>query len=367
MKNVFSLKVYIKTSLKIKRNKQALKAISSQIKNKTFKRKQMSLFFSINLLLFFASLLSILSDMSISMNVYLNTYYSYSAINTKYIGKPSEIYIGSDKIQTKENFRYEYKNDYYLYIRKTDYTGYYNIKLVWKSEISMNEIPIPTTEVIQEKIPTTVIETEVIDSTDVSTNDLSDLRLTDKIFEVKTDEIYDIIPKNFTLNASQMFYNCGNIRYIDFSDFDTTLIYNMSYMFYYCTSLIEIKNLSPVNVQNMSRAFYHCYSLTKIDFIFPESMNSSQITDMRYTFCYCERLTSINLTHINTKNVTSMRGLFDYCYNLQTIIFDEDFDTSSVTDMRYMFYDCRSLRSLDLSYANFDVSLVTDMGYMFYD
>ena len=38
-------------------------------------------------------------------------------------------------------------------------------------------------------------------------------------------------------------------------------------------------------------------------------------------------------------------------------------DTSSVTDMNYMFGDCDALTSLDLS--TFDTSKVTDMNYMF--
>ena len=39
-------------------------------------------------------------------------------------------------------------------------------------------------------------------------------------------------------------------------------------------------------------------------------------------------------------------------------------DTSKVTDMNYMFSDCRSLTSLDVS--NFDTSKVTNMSFMFY-
>ena len=40
------------------------------------------------------------------------------------------------------------------------------------------------------------------------------------------------------------------------------------------------------------------------------------------------------------------------------------FDTSAVTNMRWMLEDCKSLASLDLS--SFNTSKVTDMGSMFY-
>ena len=39
------------------------------------------------------------------------------------------------------------------------------------------------------------------------------------------------------------------------------------------------------------------------------------------------------------------------------------FDTSQVTDMTYMFFQCSSLESLDLS--GFDTSQVTSMSWMF--
>jgi surface protein len=48
--------------------------------------------------------------------------------------------------------------------------------------------------------------------------------------------------------------------------------------------------------------------------------------------------------------------------NLTSISF-ENFNTSKVTDMHYMFESCSSLTSLDLS--SFDMSKVTDSTYIF--
>ena len=75
-----------------------------------------------------------------------------------------------------------------------------------------------------------------------------------------------------------------------------------------------------------------------------------------------ENLISVDLTELNTSNVTNMRNMFYDCYSLTELDLS-NFDTSNVTDMYSMFNSCRSLTSLDLS--NFDTSNVTNMDCMF--
>ena len=71
-----------------------------------------------------------------------------------------------------------------------------------------------------------------------------------------------------------------------------------------------------------------------------------------------------NMLKIKWKNnLKSCRFMFLSMSNIVEIDLS-NFDTSSVTDMSYMFYYCFSLSSLNVS--NFDTSLVTDMSYMFF-
>ena len=70
-------------------------------------------------------------------------------------------------------------------------------------------------------------------------------------------------------------------------------------------------------------------------------------------------ITSIKKWKIDTSSVTDMHYMFGDCYSLTSLDLSS-FDTSSVTDMYYMFGGCYSLTSLDLS--NFDTSNVTNMG-----
>ena len=58
-----------------------------------------------------------------------------------------------------------------------------------------------------------------------------------------------------------------------------------------------------------------------------------------------------------------MRGMFYECSSLKELNLS-NFNTNNVTDMGYMFYKCSSLRELDLS--NFNTNNVTKMASMFY-
>ena len=112
---------------------------------------------------------------------------------------------------------------------------------------------------------------------------------------MKKIDIEELIPNNFSFNGYALFRGCKGINTIDFIDFNTSIIYNMSYMFYDCISLTQIKNLSPVNSQDMSYLFYNCYNLNLVNFIFPENMTSNKVTNMESMFKECNTLFGIFL------------------------------------------------------------------------
>ncbi len=91
-------------------------------------------------------------------------------------------------------------------------------------------------------------------------------------------------------------------------------------------------------------------------------LNTSQTTSMRFMFYGCSGLTSVDLSRFNTTNVTSMLSMFYGCSGL-TSLNVSNFNTSNVTDTRSMFRNCTGLTSLDL--GNFNTANVTSMGNMF--
>ncbi|MDG4983871.1 BspA family leucine-rich repeat surface protein [Lactococcus lactis] len=92
------------------------------------------------------------------------------------------------------------------------------------------------------------------------------------------------------------------------------------------------------------------------------NFDTSAITDMSFMFSGMTSLVSLDLSGFNTSKVASMRSMFEDDEKLSSLNLS-NFDTSSVTSMYGMFNECFDLESLDLS--NFNTSKVTSMGMMF--
>lgn len=71
---------------------------------------------------------------------------------------------------------------------------------------------------------------------------------------------------------------------------------------------------------------------------------------------------SIDLSGV--KSATTLHALFKGCTNLQSVTFANDFDTSSVAEMREIFTNCTSLTEVDIS--SFDTDSVQTTEAMFY-
>ena len=106
--------------------------------------------------------------------------------------------------------------------------------------------------------------------------------------------------------------------------------------------------------------FCGCSKLTDIEGI--ENLNTENVTDMSYMFYNCRKLSSLDFSKFNTENVTDMKFMFYNCRILSSLDLSK-FNTENVTNMSYMFDNCYELSSLDLS--KFNTENVTNMKYMF--
>ena len=158
-----------------------------------------------------------------------------------------------------------------------------------------------------------------------------------------------------------MFHGCSSLTSLDVSDWDTSNVTNMGHMFYGCSSLtsLDVSDWDTSNVTAMVNVFSSCGSLTSLDV---SNWNTSNVTSMDYMFSNCSSLTSLDVSNWNTSNVTMMAYMFYGCSSL-TSLDVSNFDISNVTSVGAMFNGCSSLTSLDVS--NFDTSNVTAMGSMF--
>ena len=162
----------------------------------------------------------------------------------------------------------------------------------------------------------------------------------------------------------------GNIKSVDTSDItkiklDGKLTINGSALelFSELNNLVSIENLNQLdttNVTDMSYMFAGCLKLQNINVA---RFNTTNVTTMRAMFATCDNLTNLDLSNFDSSKAVDMSYMFASSRQLANITFSNKFNTSIVTNMSNMFYDCQSLDGLDL--ANFKTTRVANMQAMF--
>ena len=166
---------------------------------------------------------------------------------------------------------------------------------------------------------------------------------------------------NSVTNMSYMFYRCSLLKELNLNNFNTANVNDMSYMFYECLSLkkLNINNFNTNNVTNMLDMFDGCSSIEVLNL---NNFNTVKVKNMYGMFSRCSSLKELNLYNFDTNNVTNMSDMFDGCSSLHTLYID-NFTTNNVKDMSYMFYNCSKLISLNLKNFNTNNVRVTKMFY----
>ena len=174
-------------------------------------------------------------------------------------------------------------------------------------------------------------------------------------------------------DSSGMFLNLSSLTSLDVSNFDSTKVVDMSYMFntegmninhsigekMSIKSITGLDNFDTFNVENMEMTFACLNNITNLEV---EDFDTSNVVNMSYMFAGDNSIASLDLSKWNTSNVTNMSGMFGEMINL-TYLNISGFDTSNVTDMSGMFGELEKIENLDLS--NFDTMKVTNMTSMF--
>ena len=110
----------------------------------------------------------------------------------------------------------------------------------------------------------------------------------------------------------------------------------------------------------LSSFFEELRSLTSISGL--ENINTTHVTDMSKMFYNCYKLNSLDLTQFNTGNVENMNEMFYNCQNLKSLDLSA-FNTAKVKNMYRMFYYCCIVKTIDLS--SFNTANVENMNEMF--
>ena len=166
-----------------------------------------------------------------------------------------------------------------------------------------------------------------------------------------------------TINsAKKLFFDCGSIIKLDFSNFKTQNINDMSQMFEGCISLkdLNLSNFNTKNVTNMAGMFRECKSLINLNL---SHFDTTNVTNMVGMFYLCESLIDLNLINFSAKKVTNTLGMFFECKSLSNLNLS-NFDTTNISNMSFMFYKCESLK--ECSILNFVINDDTKKDSIFF-
>ena len=171
-------------------------------------------------------------------------------------------------------------------------------------------------------------------------------------------------------NMSYMFYEVGGrdediITKLDLSNFDTHNVTNMSHMFEYAyIQELDISSFDTSNVIDMSYMFASTWYTPEIDV---SNFDTSNVTTMSYMFADANEITELDLSNFDTSNVTDMSAMFygDFDFGNKLTVLDlSTFDTSNVTNMEYMFEHCMDLRTIYVTDL-WNTDSVTEAGLIF--
>jgi len=123
--------------------------------------------------------------------------------------------------------------------------------------------------------------------------------------------------------------------------------------------IIEIKQWGCLRLGNFGGYFSGC---SNMKLTANDSLDLRGITNLEHAFSFCSNLgSSGNMNSWNTSSVTDMSYMFFGASSFNQPI--GNWDTSRVTNMAYMF---REASSFNQPIGNWNTSSVTDMSYMFF-
>ena len=127
-------------------------------------------------------------------------------------------------------------------------------------------------------------------------------------------------------------------------------------MFWYCKKVtsIDLSDMNTSKVEDMSGMFLSC----RAGVINMSNLDTSNVRDMRDMF-RCTRIKDIDLSSFDTHKVRNMAQMFEECTAQKVNV--NTFNTENIEDMRDMFKNCR-IQLINLSSFKINPSIATIHG-----
>ena len=165
-------------------------------------------------------------------------------------------------------------------------------------------------------------------------------------------------------SVSHMFDGDSSLKTLDLSNFALKKVQYFSSMFQGCSELTTITGMNSWDVSSaiyMDNMFAGCTALTSVGDL--SKWTGSNATNVSSMFDGDIALKSLDLTNFNPSKSTSFSGMFSNCKALKNMGNLSKWTGSNATNVTYMFNGCDALESLDLT--NFNPSQATNLSAMF--
>lgn len=176
---------------------------------------------------------------------------------------------------------------------------------------------------------------------------------------------------------SYLFYACDNLKTIDWNGFDASGVTSISGLFASGSTDTTIDGTIDLDLVGLGlisskvTSYYQpfkgnkCLRTVKLDLF---STKTFTTTGLEYWFKDCSSLIELDLApiHVNATGTTSYRELFSGSIRLKNIKNISNLTTSGLNNNGYgiykMFYNCKSLETLDVSWLN-TTNVITNTSY----
>ncbi|MBQ9196746.1 MAG: BspA family leucine-rich repeat surface protein [Clostridia bacterium] len=151
----------------------------------------------------------------------------------------------------------------------------------------------------------------------------------------------------------RMFWLCENMTTLNLNGFKPADQCSLYETFGNCRALTSL-DVSGWNVGYLEGTFARCYALRSLDV---SGWNTSTVQNMSYTFYFCESLTDLRgINGWDVSSATNMNLMFTLCGFTSLDLSNWNLNKSNYIAMGGMFTGCRHLSSLDIS--GWDMSMV---------
>ena len=176
---------------------------------------------------------------------------------------------------------------------------------------------------------------------------------------ITTIDLSSMDTSNVT-DMGSMFSDCRSLTNVNMSGWDVSKVRGMTWMFNDTKiSNIDMSSWDTSSLTSIQLMFTNCDNITKLDL---STFDTTKLTDISSAFSYCTNLTTLILPDFSTGKLTSISGAFQGC-GITTLDLS-NMNTSNVTDVRYTFRNCEKLQQI-ICPNGFDLSSCRYISDMF--